>query len=111
MKYENLNSIIKNFKWCCPTAVQTPACDDPLEKTTDALLAELSQYGNPKLIKMDTGWWCFIESADVGVGAKLTIGSEIRHTHPVHAVSECLKRVEVSGLPRHPPLNTMVTHR
>jgi len=69
----------------------------------DDLLAALSLYGNPKLIKMETGWWCFIESADQDVGAKLTIGSEIRHTHPAHAISECLQRVEASGLPKHPP--------
>jgi hypothetical protein len=106
----NIIDIIHNLRWCCKGTMPTQACDHNLENTTDALLAELTQYGNPKLLKMDTGWWCFIESADVKAGAKLTIGSEIRHTHPAHAVSECLKRVEVSGLPRHPPLNTMVTH-
>ena len=72
------------------------------ERTADDMLVELSMYGNPKLIRMRSGWWCFIEAFGSDVGSQLTIGSEINHWQPSHAVSECLDRVQASGLQKRP---------
>ena len=99
--YMNITTIIHNFMWRRSETMRLDDSSANHEKSIDDLLAELSRYGHPKLLQMDTGWWCFIEATDGTAGAKLTIGSEIRHVHPAHAVSECLQRVEVSGLPKH----------
>jgi hypothetical protein len=102
----NIANIIHNFTWRYLKTIHRHEIHSEQGKTTDDLLAELSQYGHPKLLQMDTGWWCFIEATDATAGAKLTIGSEIRHTHPARAISECLQRVEASGLPKHPTPDT-----
>lgn len=64
----------------------------------DSLLAQLSVFGDPKLIKMDTGWWCFIEVTGASPGTRLTVSSANEHTQPASAVAECLQRVQDSGL-------------
>lgn len=73
-----------------------------IKRTVDDMLVELSLYGNPKLIHMQSGWWCFIEVFGDNVGAQLTIGSEINHRQPSSAISECLDRVQASGLKKRP---------
>ena len=97
----NIMDIIHNFTWQYSAMKHRHENCAEQDKTSDDLLVELSQYGHPKLLQMDSGWWCFIEATDVAAGVKLTIGSEIRHMYPAHAISECLQRVEVSGLPKH----------
>lgn len=72
------------------------------KSTAEEMLMELSVYGNPKLIRMQSGWWCFIEAFGSNAGSQLTIGSEINHTHPSNAISECLDRVQASGLQKRP---------
>jgi len=69
-----------------------------ITSTAEEMLVELSMYGNPKLIRMHSGWWCFIEAFSSDVGSQLTIGSEINHRQPSTAISECLDRVQASGL-------------
>lgn len=68
------------------------------KRTVDEILLELSLYGNPKLLKTPSGWWCFIEVFDANVGSKHTIESEIIHRQPGNAVSECLVRTQASGV-------------
>lgn len=72
------------------------------KSTAEEMLVELSMYGNPKLIRMHSGWWCFIEAFGSNAGSQLTIGSEINHRQPINAISECLDRVQASGLQKHP---------
>ena len=107
----NIKAIIHNFIWNKSTPLHPHDFNTTHERTTDELLAELSLYGRPKLLLMNTGWWCFIEATDDTAGAKLTIGSEICHGQPSSAISECLERVEVSGLPKQPVPNTTPTLR
>ena len=76
-------------------ASHCPTEGDDIEK----LLAELSVFGDPKLIKMDTGWWCFIDAVGATRGTRLTVSSANHHNRPAHAISECLDRVKASGLP------------
>jgi hypothetical protein len=73
-----------------------------IKSTAEEMLLELSLYGNPKLIRMQSGWWCFIEAFGSDVGSQLTVGSEINHRQPSNAISECLDRVQASGLQKHP---------
>lgn len=68
------------------------------KRTADEMLVELSMYGNPKLLKTQSGWWCFIEVFDANIGSKHSIESELLHRQPGNAVSECLDRVQASGL-------------
>lgn len=68
------------------------------KRTADEVLVELSMYGNPKLLKTPSGWWCFIEVFDANVGSKRTIESEIFHRQPGNAISECLERTQTSGI-------------
>lgn len=100
--YMKIITIINNFL-CRST--DSPLRDDRSampRKTTDDLLLELSQYGDPKLLKTDRGWWCFIENVNSAAGARLTIESEIRHHHHGDAISECLERAQASGLLKRP---------
>lgn len=86
------------------TRVSACAEENPIARTRDSdsidsLLAQLSVFGDPKLIKMDTGWWCFIEVTGAIAGTRLTVSSANHHTGPASAVAECLQRVQDSGLP------------
>jgi hypothetical protein len=73
-----------------------------IKSTAEEMLVELSMYGNPKLIRMHSGWWCFIEAFVSDVGSQLTIGSEINHRQPSTAISQCLDRVQATGLQKRP---------
>lgn len=98
-------SIIHNFIWPKPAPFKPRGQNTIQTRSIEELLAELSFYGRPKLLQTETGWWCFIDATDDSAGAKLTIGSELFHSHPVEAISVCLQRVEASGLPKHALLN------
>jgi hypothetical protein len=81
------------------------------EKSMGNHLEELSLYGNPRLAKLETGWWCYLEASDAGSGVKLSIGSEIRHVHPADAIAECLQRVRASGRPQLTGSKAVTPHR
>jgi hypothetical protein len=88
------NSKRRNSQQISPTMM-----GNDIEKSMENLLEELSCYGNPRLAKLDSGWWCYMQASDAVHGVKLNIGSEIRHTHPKAAIAECLQKVRASGSP------------
>jgi hypothetical protein len=96
----NIKSIINALSRNNPTSNFHHKPPAEHHTSSDQLLIELSQYGRPKLLQTESGWWCFIEISNPGVGAKFTIGSEIRHRHPMDAIAQCLQRVQDSGLAR-----------
>jgi hypothetical protein len=97
----NLKTIIDKLKFSDPKLTMEPEHFDNTKRTADEMLVQLSMYGNPKLLKTQSGWWCFIEVFDANVGSKHTIESEIIHLQPGNAISECLYRTQASGVQKN----------
>jgi hypothetical protein len=58
----------------------------------DQALTVLCHWGRPKLFRMPSGWYCFV---DVGLnpeGTLITIDSNAFHASPTLAARECLAR-------------------
>jgi hypothetical protein len=87
---------------CAASKKNSPICDENSDNIEN-LLAQLNEFGDPKLIKMDTGWWCFIEAPGAVSGTRLNVSSANQHTHPAQAIAECLDRAQASGLPQRMP--------
>jgi hypothetical protein len=58
----------------------------------DQALAELCQWGRPKLFRLPSGWYCFVDIGLNPKGAQITIDSNAFHNSPTLAARECLAR-------------------
>jgi hypothetical protein len=58
----------------------------------DQALTELCQWGRPKLFRLPSGWYCFVDIGLNPKGAQITIDSNAFHASPTLAARECLAR-------------------
>jgi hypothetical protein len=75
----------------------------------EQVLLHLNQFGQPRLSRMDAGWYCACEMFVSAAGADVKIKSEFNHTTPTQAAQVCLERVsavvrDISRLADHKAL-------
>ena len=56
-------------------------------------LLELEAKGLPKLIKLDTGWHCYIKMRVTASGVDFEVKSDYRMASPDEAARQCVSRV------------------
>ncbi len=61
----------------------------PLEQ----LLGSLAAYGNPRIARLDSGWFCKVDMSVLPAGASFEVSSEFGHDSPMAAAIECEDRV------------------
>ena len=59
----------------------------------EALLADMSWYGNPRLSKFDIGWHACIDVFLTGDGVEFKVKSEFNCPTPIAATTECHQRL------------------
>lgn len=62
------------------------------ELELDQALEVLCQWGRPKLFRMPSGWYCFVDIGVDAQGTLVTVDSDTHHESPTLAARECLKR-------------------
>jgi hypothetical protein len=58
----------------------------------DQALTELCQWGRPKLFRLPSGWYCFVDIGLNPKGTLITLDSSAFHASPTLAACECLAR-------------------
>lgn len=76
------------------------------------MLQELGKYGQPHLIKMESGkWWSYINVFVPMDGMKVRVDSESNHSTPDSAVQECAARlIEMVNSHRNSPAPTSLAN-
>ena len=57
-------------------------------------LTELAKFGDPKLVKTNRGWWCYMEVFVTGKGVTVEVKGENGNETPRQAVDQCMERLE-----------------
>jgi len=56
------------------------------------ILKDLDTYGNTRLSKIETGWYCVLVIIIKSTKAEIEIKSKFKHTTPREAALDCLKQ-------------------
>lgn len=59
----------------------------------ERVLCALARFGEPTMMKMDRGWWCFMKVHVSAVGAVLKVESESNAKSPTVAARQCAERL------------------
>jgi hypothetical protein len=62
-------------------------------RNTDTILDFLQKYGDPRLTKLDSGWYCSLTLFATGTGVKFEVASDFRLGTPLIAAQQCLDRL------------------
>jgi hypothetical protein len=60
----------------------------------DQALTVLCHWGRPKLFRLPSGWYCFVDIGLDAKGTQITVDSNTSHASPTLAALECLARAQ-----------------
>lgn len=69
----------------------------------DQALEMLCHWGRPKLFRMHSGWYCFVDIGLNAQGTLVTVDSSAHHESPTSAALECLERARALN-PKNPKI-------